>query len=80
MITCDEDLAGQIYVGREELKVGSIGHCAKLEEDAMHLETETDVSAHVLTKAERGLNYEKCWTQRLSGVSYQRNKEKDGIR
>ena len=40
MVTCDEDLAGQIYVGREELKVRSIGHCAMLEEDAMHLERE----------------------------------------
>ena len=48
MITCDEDLAGQIYVGREELKVRSIGHCAMLEEDAMHIGTEADVSAHVL--------------------------------
>ena len=48
MITCNEDLAGQIYVGREELKVRSIGHCAMLEEDAMHLGTEADVSAHVL--------------------------------
>ena len=48
MITCDEDLAGQIYVGREELKVRSIGHCAMLEEGAMHLGTEADVSAHVL--------------------------------
>ena len=48
MITCDNDLAGQIYVGREELKVRSIGHCVKLEEDAMHLGTEADVSAHVL--------------------------------
>ena len=48
MITCDEDLAGQIYVGREELKVRSIGHCAMLEEDAMHNGTEADVSAHVL--------------------------------
>ena len=28
MITCDEDLVGQIYVGKEELKVRSIGHCA----------------------------------------------------
>ena len=45
MITCDEDLAGQIYVGR------SIGHCAMLEEDAMHLGTETDVSVHVLDKS-----------------------------
>ena len=48
MITCDEDLAGQIYVGREELKVRLIGHCAMLEEDAMHIGTEADVSAHVL--------------------------------
>ena len=48
MITCDEDLAGQIYVGREELKVRSIGHCAMLEEDLMHIGTEADVSGHVL--------------------------------
>ena len=48
MKTCDEGLAGQSYVGREELKVRSIGHCAMLEEDAMHLGTEADVSAHVL--------------------------------
>ena len=43
MITCDEDLAGQIYVGREELKVRSIGHCAMLEDVAMHIGTESDV-------------------------------------
>ena len=48
MIKCDEDLAGQIYVGKEELKVRSIGHCAMLEEDTMHIGTEADVSAHVL--------------------------------
>ena len=45
MITCDEDLAGQIYVGREELKVRS-----KLEEDARHIGAEADVSAHVIDK------------------------------
>ena len=48
MLTCDENLFGQIYVGREELKVRLIGHCAMLEEDAMHIGTEADVSAHVL--------------------------------
>ena len=48
MITCDENLAAQIYVGTEELKVRSIGHCGMLEEDAMHLGKEADVSAHVL--------------------------------
>ena len=48
MITSDEDLAGQIYMGREELKVRSIEHCAILEENAMHIGTEADVLAHVL--------------------------------
>ena len=48
MITCDEDLIGQIYVGKEELKVRSIGHCAMLEEDAMHIGTEADVTAYLL--------------------------------
>ena len=48
MITCDENLAGKIYVGREELKIRSIGHCAILEEDATHIGSEADVSAHVL--------------------------------
>ena len=48
MITCDEDLIGQIYVGKGELKVRSIGHCAMLEEDAMHIGTEADVTGHVL--------------------------------
>ena len=46
MITCDEDLVGQIYVGTDELKVRSIGHSGMLEEDAMHIGTEADVSAH----------------------------------
>ena len=44
MITCDEYLDGQIYVGREELKVRSIGHCAMLKEDAMHLGMEADIN------------------------------------
>ena len=48
MITCDKDLACQIYVGREKLKVRSIEHCVMLEEVAIHLGTEADVSAHVL--------------------------------
>ena len=48
MIKCNEDLLGQNYVGQEELKVRSIGDCATLEEDAMHLCTEADVSAHVI--------------------------------
>ena len=47
LITCDKNLAGQIYLGRDELKVRSIGHCAMLEGDAIHLGPEADVSAHV---------------------------------
>ena len=48
MILLDEDLAGHIYVGRDELKVRSIGHSAMLEEGAMLIGTEAAVSAHVL--------------------------------
>ena len=48
MKTFDDDLAGQIFVGRDEIKVRSFGHSARLEEDAMHLGTDADVSAHVL--------------------------------
>ena len=48
MMTCDDDLTGQIFVGREELEVKSIGQFAMLEEDAMHVDTEADVSEHVL--------------------------------
>ena len=66
MITCDEDLAGQIYVGREALKVRSIGHCAMLEEDAMHLGTEADVSAHVLDISGRRHNCKGWWTREPS--------------
>ena len=53
MILCDENVAGQIYEGREELKVRSIGHCAMLEEESMHMGTEAHVSAHVLDISEK---------------------------
>ena len=53
MITCDDDLACQIFVGREELKLRSIGHCAMLEEETMHLGTDADVSAHLLDIKEK---------------------------
>ena len=71
MIKCDEDLADQIYLGREELKVRSIGHCAMLEEDAMHLGTEADLSAHVLTRTVAYRGCLECDTNR--------NMEKNGI-
>ena len=59
MITCDEDLARQIYVGRKELKVRLIGHSAMLEEEAMHIGTEADVSAHVLENKGKQVNSSK---------------------
>ena len=49
MTTLDEDLAGQIYMGREELKVRSVGHCAVLEEDAMYIGTEAEYRHTCLT-------------------------------
>ena len=48
MTTCDAVLTGQIYVGREELKVRSIWPCAMLEEDGLLLGTEADASGYDL--------------------------------
>ena len=83
MITCDEDLAGQISVDREELKVRSIGHCAMLEEDAMHLGTEADVSAHVLDISGKKTHLRGLWVvghgSRLE-CNFNWDLEKNGIR
>ena len=48
MITSDDDLVGQNFMGREELKVRLIENCAMLEDDTLHLGTKADVSAHLL--------------------------------
>ena len=39
---------GQIYLGQEELKVRRIGHDATMEQDAVHIGYEADVTAHLL--------------------------------
>ena len=47
-ITTDDDQMGQIYLGEEELKVRRIGHDAMMEQDAVHIGYEADVTAHLL--------------------------------
>ena len=47
-VTTDDDQIGQIYLGEEELKVRRIGHDAMMEQDAVHIRYEADVSAHLL--------------------------------
>ena len=39
---------GQIYLRQEELKVRRIGHDAMMEQDAVHIGYEADVTAHLL--------------------------------
>ena len=46
--TTDDDQMGQIYLGEEELKVRRIGHDAMMEQDAVHIGYEADVTAHLL--------------------------------
>ena len=46
--TTDSDQIGQIYMGEEELKVRRIGHEAMMEQDALHIGYEADVTAHLL--------------------------------
>ena len=53
MITCDNKVSEQIFVGKQELKMKAVEHCAMLEEEAMHLGTEEDVAAHVPDVKER---------------------------
>ena len=47
-MTTDIDQMGQIYLGEEELKVCRIGHDAMMEQDAVHIGYEADVTAHLL--------------------------------
>ena len=47
-VTTDDDQMGQIYLGEEELKVLRIGHDAMMEQDAVHIGYEADVTAHLL--------------------------------
>ena len=47
-VTTDSDQMGQIYLGEEELKVRRVGHDAMMEQDAVHIGYEADVTAHLL--------------------------------
>ena len=47
-VTTDSDQIGQIYLGEEELKVRRIGHDTMMEQDAVHIGYEADVTAHLL--------------------------------
>ena len=47
-VTTDSDQIGQIYLGEEELKTRRIGHDAMMEQDAVHIGYEEDVTAHLL--------------------------------
>ena len=46
--TTDNDQVGQIYLGQEELKVRIIDHDAMMEQDAVHIRYEADVTANLL--------------------------------
>ena len=54
-VTTDSDKTGQIYLGEDELKVRRIGHDAMIEQDAVHIGYEADVTANLLTPMGRKL-------------------------
>ena len=62
-VTTDSDQMGQIYLGQEELKIRRIGHDAMMEQDAVHIGYEADVTAHLLDTNERKLDSQGFWTQ-----------------
>ena len=52
-VTTDSDQIRQIYLGEEELKVCRIGHDAMMEQDAVHIGYEADVTAQLLDTNEK---------------------------
>ena len=47
-VTTDSDQIGQIYLGEEELKFRRMSHDAMMEQHAVHIAYEADVTAHLL--------------------------------
>ena len=47
-MTTDSDQIGQIYLGEEELRVHRIGHVTMMEQDAVHIGYEANMTAHLL--------------------------------
>ena len=47
-VITDSDQIGQIYLGQEKIKVRRISHDAMMEQDAVHIGYEEDVTAHLL--------------------------------
>ena len=62
-VTTDSDQIGQIYLGEEELKVRRIGHDAMMEQDAVHIGYEADVTAHLLDTNRKKSESQGFWTQ-----------------
>ena len=80
MITCDEHLAGQIYVGREELKVRSVGHCHYRRRCDAYRDGSRRICTRTRHKPKEG---SIAWvTGRRSGLDRHtnRNMEEDGLR
>ena len=62
-VTTDSDQIGQIYLSEEELKVRRIGHDAMMEQDAVHIGYEADVTAHLLDTNGKKSESQGLWTQ-----------------
>ena len=54
---------GRSILGEEELKVRRIGHDAMMEQDAVHIGYEADVTAHLLDTTEQKSESQGFWTQ-----------------
>ena len=55
-VTDASDQVGRIYIDQEKLKVRRIGHNAMLEQNAVHIDCEADLAAHVLDVQGRQLS------------------------
>ena len=79
-ITTDDDQMGQIYLGEEELKVRRIGHDAMMEQDAVHIGYEADVTAHLLdTKRNKNRSHRASGHRRGGECDADKDLGKNGL-
>ena len=79
-VTTDSDQIGQIYLGEDEFKFRRIGHDAMIEQDAVHIGYEADVTAHLLDTNDKKNRSHRASRHRSGGeCDVDKNLGKNGL-
>ena len=78
-VTTDSDQIGQIYLGEEELKVRRIGHDAMMEQDAVHIGYEADMTTSARHQREENRSHRASGHRSGSECDADKNLGKNGL-